>query len=404
MKNIAVLGYGTVGTGVIEVINTNGKVIKDRQGVELNVKYVLDLRDFPNDPIQEKIVHDYDIILNDEEVSIVIEVMGGVEPAYTFAKSALKAGKSVISSNKALVAAKGTELLDIAKQNNVNFLFEASCGGGIPIIRPLSTSITADEVMEITGILNGTTNYMLHQMNTEGVEFSEALVDAQSLGYAEADPTADIEGHDTCRKLAILTSVATGKYVDFEEIYTEGITKVSAIDMKYAKKLGYSIKLLGTSHRLGEKFCAMVAPFLVSPDSSLYSIVDVFNGILVKGNVLGEAMFYGSGAGKLPTASAVVTDIIEAAKNEGNNIFDGWRNEKLELIPIDDVSQTFYVRVKAGLEDRKSIITELFGDVEFVILDGEDNEFAFITETVTESKFRNIVDKVENVESVIRVK
>jgi len=404
MKNIAVLGYGTVGTGVIDVINTNGKVIKDRQGVELNVKYVLDLRDFPNDPIQAKIVHDYDVILNDTEVSIVIEVMGGVEPAYTFAKSALKAGKSVVSSNKALVAAKGTELLDIAKQNNVNFLFEASCGGGIPIIRPLTTSITADEVMEITGILNGTTNYMLHKMNTEGVDFNEALTEAQRLGYAEADPTADVEGHDTCRKIAILTSVATGKYVDFEEIHTEGISNVSAEDMKYAKKLGYSIKLLGTSSRIGEKFCAMVAPFLVSADSSLYSIVDVFNGILVKGNVLGDTMFYGSGAGKLPTASAVVADIIEAAKNEGNNIFDGWKDEKLELIPIDDVSQTFYVRVKAGLEDNKAIVTKLFGAVKFITLDNKDNEFAFITGNLTESKFRNSVDKIENVESVIRVK
>lgn len=297
MINIAVLGYGTVGSGVVEVINTNHASINKRAGDEINIKYVLDLRDFPGDPVQEILVHDYEIIVNDPEVDIVVEVMGGIEPAYTFVKRALEAGKSVCTSNKALVAKHGPELMEIAEKQNINFLFEASCGGGIPIIRALNCSLTADEIDEVTGILNGTTNYMLYKMSTEGSAFDTVLKEAQGMGYAEADPTADVEGYDACRKIAILSSLAYGSFLNYEDIYTEGITKITPEDMAYAKELGMTIKLLATSRKIGEdSFYAMVAPFMIGPGNPLYSVNDVFNGIFVHGNVLGDAMFYGSGA------------------------------------------------------------------------------------------------------------
>ena len=250
MINIAVLGYGTVGSGVVEVINTNHESINKRAGDEINIKYVLDLRDFPGDPVEKVLVHDYEVIVNDPEVDIVVEVMGGIEPAYTFVKRALLAGKSVSTSNKALVAKHGSELMEIAQEKNINFLFEASCGGGIPIIRALNSSLTADEIDEITGILNGTTNYMLYKMSTENCDFDTVLKEAQAKGYAEADPTADVEGADACRKIAILSSLAYGKFLNYEDIYTEGITKITPADMEYAKELGMTIKLLATSRRI----------------------------------------------------------------------------------------------------------------------------------------------------------
>ena len=301
MIQIAVLGYGTVGSGVVEVIDTNHASINKKAGEEINIKYVLDLRDFPGDKIQEKIVHDFNIILEDPEIKIVVEVMGGVEPAYTFTKKALLAGKSVCTSNKELVARHGAELLEIARERNLNYLFEASCGGGIPIIRPLNSSLTADEIDEITGILNGTTNYILTKMTEEGSSFEEVLKDAQEKGYAERNPEADVEGHDACRKIAILSSLALGRQVDYEDIYTEGITKITADDIKYAKEMGKTIKLLAFSRKVDDSFYAMVAPCLIGPTDPLYSVNGVFNAIFVHGNVLGDAMFYGSGAGKLPT-------------------------------------------------------------------------------------------------------
>ena len=298
MVNIAVLGYGTVGSGVVEVINTNHASINKRAGADINIKYVLDLRDFPGDPVEKVLVHDYDVIANDPQVDIVVEVMGGIEPAYTFVKRALEAGKSVCTSNKALVAKHGPELMEIAREKNINFLFEASCGGGIPIIRALNSSLTADEIDEITGILNGTTNYMMYKMSTEGCEFDAVLKEAQAKGYAEADPTADVEGYDACRKIAILSSLAYGRFLNYEDIYTEGITRITPEDMQYAEELDMTIKLLGTSRKIGDdSFYAMVAPFLVGKTSPLYSVNDVFNAVFVHGNVLGDAMFYGSGAG-----------------------------------------------------------------------------------------------------------
>ena len=244
---IAVLGYGTIGSGVVEVIRTNAKSIAKRAGEEVEVKYVLDLRDFPEDPVQEILVHDYNVIAEDEEVRVIVETMGGTKPAYDFVKTALLNGKSVCSSNKELVAAHGAELIQIARDKNVNFFFEASVGGGIPIIRPLNQCITADEIEEINGILNGTTNFILTKMADEGADFDEVLKKAQELGYAEKDPTADVEGYDACRKIAILTSLAYGKQVDYEDIYTEGITKITAEDFKYAKKINSAIKIFGAA-------------------------------------------------------------------------------------------------------------------------------------------------------------
>ena len=258
MLNVSVLGYGTVGSGVVEVLHTNKESIAKKAGQELNVKYILDLRDFPGDPFADKVVHDFNIIVNDPEVQIVVETMGGVKPAYDFVKACLEAGKSVCTSNKELVAKHGAELLAIAKDKNVNFFFEASVGGGIPIIRPINECVTGDVIEEISGILNGTTNYILSKMSTDGSDFDSVLKDAQDKGYAERNPEADVEGYDACRKIAILTSLAYGKQVDFEDIYTEGITKITDVDIKYAKALGASIKIFGSSKNVDGKVYAKV--------------------------------------------------------------------------------------------------------------------------------------------------
>ena len=403
MINVAVLGYGTVGSGVVEVINTNHESINKRAGQEINVKYVLDLRDFPGDLVEKILVHDYEQIVNDPEVDIVVEVMGGVEPAYTFVKKALLAGKNVCTSNKALVADKGRELMDIAREKSINFLFEASCGGGIPIIRVINSSLTGDEIDEVTGILNGTTNYMLYKMSTEGCEFDTVLKEAQQKGYAEADPTADVEGYDACRKIAILSSLAYSEYFDYKDIYTEGITKITPEDMEYAAKLGRTIKLLGTSRRNADGTCyAMVAPFLIGRDSPLYSVNDVFNAVFVHGNMLGDAMFYGSGAGKLPTASAVVGDIVDAAKHLHTNIFTNWNSTPAKLRPLDQVSGRFFVRVKKEAAEEAK---EVFENAEMICLDQLPEECAFITTDMTQGGFCAKAEKLgDKVLAKIRVK
>lgn len=403
MINVAVLGYGTVGSGVVEVINTNHESINKRAGQEINVKYVLDLRDFPGDPVEKILVHDYEQIVNDPEVDIVVEVMGGVEPAYTFVKKALLAGKNVCTSNKALVADKGRELMDIAREKSINFLFEASCGGGIPIIRVINSSLTGDEIDEVTGILNGTTNYMLYKMSTEGCEFDTVLKEAQQKGYAEADPTADVEGYDACRKIAILSSLAYSEYFDYKDIYTEGIKKITPEDMEYAAKLGRTIKLLGTSRRNADGTCyAMVAPFLIGRDSPLYSVNDVFNAVFVHGNMLGDAMFYGSGAGKLPTASAVVGDIVDAAKHLHTNIFTNWNSTPAKLRPLDQVSGRFFVRVKKEVAEEAK---EVFENAEMICLDQLPEECAFITTDMTQGEFCAKAEKLgDKVLAKIRVK
>ncbi len=404
MVNIAVLGYGTVGSGVVEVLNTNRESINKKAGKEINIKYVLDLREFPGDPIMDVLVHDYDVILNDPEVKVVVEVMGGVNPAYQFVKAALENKKSVCTSNKELVAKHGAELIQLAKDNEVNFLFEASVGGGIPIIRPLNQSLTADEIEEITGILNGTTNYILTKMSNEGLDFDTVLKDAQEKGYAERNPEADVEGYDACRKIAILSSLAFGMQVDYEDIYTEGITKITDTDIKYAKTLGASIKLFGTSKKDGEKVFACVVPVMINQAHPLYSVNDVFNGIYVRGNVLGDVMFYGSGAGKLPTASAVMADVIDAVKHIGTNIMTIWSSKKLELADFSNASFKYFVRVEGNTDEVRQKVHAVFGEVQPVVASDVENEYAFITNEMKETEFNKVSKELGNVVSRIRVR
>ena len=400
MIKAAIMGYGTIGSGVLEVLQINQSSIAKRVGDGIEVKYILDLRDFPGEPIQDKIVHDYKTIAEDEEVRIVVETMGGVEPAYTFVKTMLEAGKHVTTSNKALVAAKGAELIALAKEKNVNFMFEASVGGGIPIIRPLNSCLTADEIEEITGIVNGTTNYMMTKMSEEGSEFADVLKDAQEKGYAEKDPTADIEGYDACRKIAILTSLVCGQQVDFEDIHTEGITKITATDIKYAKAMGRAIKLLASSKKTEGGYVAMVAPYLLPKTHPLYSVNDVFNAIFVHGNVLGDAMFYGSGAGKLPTASAVVADVVEMAKNLDKNIPVEWSSKKLELVDYKKSSSQFFVRTE-GTD--QAAVEKVFGTVSYVEAEGVTGELGFVTETMTEAEFEKKTAEFGAVKGFIRM-
>ena len=394
---IAVLGYGTIGSGVVEAIEKNQENIAKRAGDEIIVKYVLDLREFPGQPVEDILVHEFPVIAEDEEIECVVEAMGGVEPAYSYVKESLLRGKSVCTSNKELVAKHGAELLEIARQKKVNFLFEASVGGGIPIIRPLNQSLTADEIVEITGIVNGTTNYILTKMSQEGATFEAALKEAQALGYAERNPEADVEGYDAGRKLAILTSLAYGMQVDYEDIYMEGITKITDIDFKYAKVLNAEIKLLATEKKNGENIYAMVTPKMIRDNNPLFSVRGVLNSILVKGDLLGDTMFYGSGAGKLPTASAVVSDVIEAVKHVGTNITTIWSSKKLALSDRMDAESGFFVRVKEA-EAQKA--KELFGDVEEVCA-GVAGEFAFVTKKMSE---RDFAEKAEQITVLNRIR
>jgi len=302
MIKVAILGYGTVGSGVLEVIEKNRDIINNKAVRDIQVKYVLDLRDFPGEPVESILVHDFNIILEDEEVNVICETMGGINPAYEFSKQALLKGKSVCTSNKELVATHGPELIRLAKENKCNYFFEASVGGGIPIIRAINYCLTPEKIEGITGILNGTTNYILTKMAKDGVAFKDVLKEAQEKGYAEKNPEADIEGHDSCRKIAILSSLMYGKTVDYKDIYTEGITKITKKDFIYAKAMGSSIKLLAISKEVKGQCFAMVAPFLLTSEHPLYHVNNVYNGILVRGNMLEDTMYYGRGAGKLPTA------------------------------------------------------------------------------------------------------
>ncbi len=398
MIKIAVMGYGTIGSGVVQVIETNQDSLCKKIGEGLEVKYILDLRDFEGDPIQSKVVHDYQIIADDPEVAVVVESMGGVEPACTFVKAMLEAGKSVTTSNKALVAAHGAELIAIAKQKNVNFMFEASVGGGIPIIRALNSCLTADRIEEISGIVNGTTNYMMTRMAEEGCDFEEVLKDAQEKGYAEKDPTADIEGHDAGRKIAILTSLIAGQQVDFEDVYTEGISKITAADILYAKQMGRVIKLLATSKQAGDTYTVMVAPFLLPKEHPLYTVNGVFNAVFVRGNMLGDAMFYGSGAGSLPTASAVVADVVELAKHIGKHIELEWRPQKLEIADYKQQSARFFVRAKA----EPSAVEKVFGAVTYIDVPQLNEEVGFITSELKEADFEQKAAELGSVIQRIR--
>lgn len=399
MTKVAILGYGTVGSGVYEVLKKNRDVISNKLGDKIQVQYVLDLREFEGDPVQEVLVHDIDQILNDAEVSVVCETMGGEHPAYEFTKRALSCGKSVCTSNKELVEKHGPELIKIAKAHDCSYLFEASVGGGIPIIRPLRTSLAQEEILSITGILNGTTNYILTKMETEGLAFETVLARAQEKGYAEKNPDADVLGLDACRKISILTSLAYGKKVDFTDITTEGITAITSVDFAYAKKMGATIKLFAKSVKKGDKHYALVAPFVVKPENPLYAVKGVFNAILVNANMGGETMYYGKGAGKLATASAVVADVLDCARHPGKHLNIKWSDEKLEISPIDGAVRRFFVRVPVTDEAQ---IQDVFGEVE--MLNGvADGECGFITEEMTEASYREKAAKFGNILSMIRV-
>lgn len=398
MAKIAVLGYGTVGSGVVQVIETNNASISARAGENVEVKYILDLRDFPGDPYESKVVHDINIILEDPEISVICETMGGNEPAFTFSRKALEAGKSVCTSNKELVANHGPELLEIAKANHANYLFEASVGGGIPIIRTINECLTAEKIDAITGILNGTTNYILTKMDKEGADFASVLKKAQELGYAERNPEADVEGYDACRKIAILSSLMSGKYVKYENIYTEGITKITAKDFAYAKVMKRGIKLLAMSKDTEDGFFAMVAPFMIPDTHPLYMVSDVFNGVYVHGNMLDDSMYYGRGAGKLPTASAVVGDVVDLVRAKGKPLPCNWSSELQTLTDIAKTHKRFFVRVSAS---DKAVAEKEFANME-VIDAGFADEFAFVTEVMTEKEFAAKAEKI-NVLSRIRM-
>ncbi len=403
MIKTAILGYGTIGSGAAEVLEVNKEVIKQRVGEEISLAYILDRKDLSGDPRAGLVTTDFDKILNDDEVKIVIETMGGTGAAYTFVKAALEAGKSVATSNKALVAKYGTELMEIAREKNVSFLFEASVGGGIPIIRPLYDALGGDEIEEISGIMNGTTNFILTKMAKEGSDFDEVLKEAQSLGFAEADPTDDVEGYDAGRKISILTSIVSGKQVNFEGVHMEGITGITAEDMKYALVLDRAIKLVATSKKTDKGYYAIVSPVMLSDSHPLYPVNGVFNAIFVKGNMLGDSMFYGSGAGKLPTASAVIADVVNIAKNMGRHIPYVWSGEELALLNYEDMTRKFFVRASGDIKEREAEITSLFGDVAFVEASGLKGEFGFVTEEMTEKSFADKYEKLADKITRIRL-
>ena len=387
---VAVLGYGTVGSGVVKILWDNNSHVSRRAGEAVELKYVLDLRDFPGDPVEKVLVHDFDTIVNDPEISVIAEAMGGLEPAYTFAKKALEKGISFCTSNKVLVEAKGAELISIAKEHNANFFFEASVGGGIPVIRPMIQSLTADHFDEISGILNGTTNYMLTRMDKEGLDFDVVLKDAQDKGYAERNPEADIEGHDAGRKIAILTSLAYEKQVNFSDVPMEGITKIDNTDFAYARALGRAIKLLGTARKKDGKVYALVAPFLISPEDPLYAVEGVYNAIKLHGDMLGNVMFYGQGAGKEATASAVVSDIVQEIREKGRNVEILWSPEVQKIEDAGEYPFSYLVRLQG---DVTADALKAFGAVKTVAAEGVSGETAFVTAAMTGAELDAAVAK-----------
>ena len=398
---VAILGYGTVGSGVFEVLNNNKEVIARKAGLELEVKYVLDLRDFPGDPVESVLTHDVNDIINDPEVEVVAEVMGGVGAALKFTRAALEAGKSVCTSNKELVATHGCELMKVAAEHGCRYLFEASVGGGIPLIRPIMTALHGDDIVHLKSILNGTTNYILTRMSEAGAGFEEALSEAQQKGYAEADPTADVEGHDAMRKTSILASIVEGKFVSCENVHTEGISAITAADFKYARKLHAGVKLLSVINRENGRISAMVAPFLVREDNELYGVKGVKNASLICGNAVGDIMFYGSGAGELPTASAVVADMAEAAQCKAGHSsmkqVPAWSEEPANVVPFDEYKSASLVRVAAADEQAAR---KAFKEIREVA--PSEGEFAFITVVISEKEYNKAAQGL-NIISRIRV-
>lgn len=392
MINIAILGFGTVGSGVYEVLKKDSTVIADRVGNEVKIKYIVEIRDFSDHEAAALFTKDYDSVLRDDSVSIVVEMMGGVEPAYTFTKNAILSGKSVVTSNKALIAAKGAELFQLAREKGVFYRYEASVGGGIPVIRPIGTCLGGNRITRVMGILNGTTNYILTKMIDEGQAFDKALSDAQKKGYAEADPTADIEGHDTCRKIAILASLIFGKNVDYTMISTEGITEIEPEDVEYAEALGASIKLIGLARIGEEKVFARVSPMLLTADNPLAGVRDVFNAIMLTGDNVGDVMLYGSGAGKLPTASAVVGDIIDIARGVSENRRIDWADgDSSYVTPLSETKVTCLIRSSEEIEDATCI------DI------GLENEKGYIVRNIRESDLEKLMKTVKGAKKFIRM-
>ena len=398
MAKFAVLGYGVVGSGTVEVFYKNKESLEKKAGEELDIKYILDVRDFPDSPFADKFVKDFNVILNDPEVTVVAEVIGGLKPSYDFVKSCLEAGKSVVTSNKEMVAAKGAELLAIAKEKNVNFFFEASVGGGIPIIKPLHACLSANEIDEIAGILNGTTNFILTKMIRDGMGFEEALKIAQELGYAERNPSADVDGHDACRKICILASLAFGKHVYPESVHTEGITKITLQDVEYCDSFDAKIKLIGCAKREDNDSISIgVFPAIIKDESQLAGVNDVFNAILVRGDATGDVVFYGKGAGKLPTASAVVSDMVSAVKHANTSKSLTWTDSEQTFIKsFDEFKCGNYVRLTAkNTEVTKAVIKAVFGDVEYLSSKNQpENELAFVTGVMSEKDAVSACEKV----------
>ena len=395
MVEVAIMGYGVVGSGVAEVLLKHEESIERRAKEKIHIKYILDVRDFPDNPLHDRFIKSFDTILKDPEIKVVAEVIGGITPAYDYVKQLLLAGKSVVTSNKELVAKKGAELLKIAQEMNVNFLFEASVGGGIPIIRPISQCLAANEVIEIAGILNGTTNFILTKMIKEQMKFEDALALAQKLGYAERNPAADIEGDDACRKICILASLAFGKHVYPDQVHTEGITKIKLEDVEYADAWDGVIKLIGQVKKLANgKIEIEVEPMFISNESQLSSVDDVFNGILVRGDATGDVVFYGKGAGKLPTASAVVADIIDCVKHIKARKYLYWEDGGDNYVePYENSVSSFYLRafsdnVNASLQ----LVNEAFGNMKRLHRAEEaENEFAFITPAMQIGRIKEIL-------------
>lgn len=397
MVSVAIMGHGVVGSGVAEILLTHKQKLFASLGEEIYIKKVLDLREFPDSPIADRFTKNFEDIINDLEIRIVVEVMGGLNPAYDFVKRCLKAGKSVVTSNKELVAAHGAELLSIAKEQNVNFLFEASVGGGIPIIRPMSQCLVANIVYEIAGILNGTTNFILTKMIEEGMQFEDALKLAQDLGFAERNPAADIEGHDACRKICILASLAYGKHVYPDSVHTEGITKITLDDVKYAAAYDCVIKLIGKVKKLDDgKIDIIVAPMFVPNKSQLANIDNEFNGIMVRGDCTGDVVFYGKGAGKLPTASAVVADIVDCCKHLKTRKYLYWTDgDGKNIIDTNDSVTAMYVR--ADGTDALAKAENIFGNVSTITKnDAPENEVAFVTEKMPFGEFSEKSKALEN--------
>lgn len=402
MIETAILGFGTVGSGVAEVIDKNQKQIRRDIPEGIHVKYILDLRDFPDSPYADRVVHDISVIVNDPEVKIVCETMGGKNPAFAFSKACLEAGKSVVTSNKELVDALGGELFTIAKAHHTSYLFEASVGGGIPILRPLRTSFSQEFITDIQGILNGTTNYILSKMYTENMDLATALKQAQDNGYAERNPEADIEGYDPCRKIAILASLVTGGNVKYSQVPCEGISNIDREDLVYARAIGRHVKLLGVCEHDMEtdEVYVRTAPYMVKKGHPLYAVAGVYNGILVRGNMVGDLMFYGSGAGKLPTASAVVSDVVECAKNIGTTIDIGLTNQDAKLADPGKKKEQFFVR--AGLAAKEEA-ADLFGTVTQVVIPEVTDEYAFVTPVMTDAELEEKKGKISGFRKAIRL-